>query len=425
MTSTTLEAIARLLGGVSAPGSFTGRRTAAADNLHIEVSGLGRLEFPISPEQAQRLVRVARPARHGLGERTILDTRVRDTGEIAKSSLKIDELRWKQTLMPVLDALGADLGTPPWCRLRAELHNMLVYAPGQFFVPHRDSEKVDDMVGTLVVTLPSSFQGGAIVVEHQGERAVYRALKSGLSFIAFYADCRHEVRPVRAGHRIVLTYNLILTDDPRVPAERRQVAVKGSNVLAEQLREHFKTPLPQHKWIKTPREPPRRLVYLLDHQYTERGLGWRRLKGQDHARVAALRAAAQIASCDMVLALADVHETWECESEGWHEPRCKCKLCTTLGAFLGDPEKTRIEWPLAEAGRRHVHSQLDTHDLPVSHLTRRLGRPFVLVLTKSQALFEREAALRRAWRTDHEWLARRARAPRSDLEGPGRAAGKT
>jgi len=51
-------------------------------------------------------------------------------------------------------------------------------------------------------------------------------------------------------------------------------------------------------------------VYLLDHEYSPRGLNWSRLKGVDAERVSALRAAAQAPDCEIALALADVHETW-------------------------------------------------------------------------------------------------------------------
>ena len=66
------------------------------------------------------------------------------------------------------------------------------------------------MIASLVVTLPGSFKGGALVVEHGGRIATYRSSKTSLSFVAFYADCRHQIRRVRSGHRIVLTYNLLL-----------------------------------------------------------------------------------------------------------------------------------------------------------------------------------------------------------------------
>jgi hypothetical protein len=51
---------------------------------------------------------------------------------------------------------------------------------------------------------------------------------------------------------------------------------------------------------------------------------------------------------------------------------------------------------------------IDAHDLPVTHVTRRSGRPFTLVLTKAEALFEREARERNLWRRDLHWLAETA-----------------
>lgn len=106
---------------------------------------------------------------------------------------------------PVLERLRADLGLPDGCTLEAELHSMLVYAPGQFFVRHQDSEKSDEMVGSLVVTLPSSFTGGALEVEHRGDTTSFWGSKKKLSFVAFYSDCRHQIKPVRSGYRVVLT----------------------------------------------------------------------------------------------------------------------------------------------------------------------------------------------------------------------------
>jgi hypothetical protein len=218
-----------LLGDVGR-GSFTARRPAAAGDLVLAVKGVGPLRLPIPREQAQQLLRSARPARYGRREQTLLDRRVRDTGEIPASRLKIDRRRWKRTLQPTLAALGADLGLAPGQRLAAELHGMLIYGPGQFFKQHQDSERADGMVGTLVVTLPSTFTGGAIVVEHQGDAVTYRATKQPLSFIAFYADCRHEIRRVRTGYRIVLTYDLILegeaisTRSPAQPGRRPRPA---------------------------------------------------------------------------------------------------------------------------------------------------------------------------------------------------------
>ncbi len=68
-----------------------------------------------------------------------------------------------------------------------------------FFLAHQDSEKDDSMIGTLVVTLPSSYAGGELMVGHNEEWKAYRGSKTALSLVAFYADCRHEVLKVQSG----------------------------------------------------------------------------------------------------------------------------------------------------------------------------------------------------------------------------------
>jgi len=84
---------------------------------------------------------------------------------------------------------------------------------------------------------------------------------------------------------------------------------------------------------------------------------------------------------------------------------CTCELCDTLRVFLEDKSRHTFEWPLAQQGRRHVHSRIDAAELPVTHVTRRQGRPYTLVLRKTEALFAREQEARIRDETDLEWLA--------------------
>lgn len=66
---------------------------------------------------------------------------------------------------------------------------------------------------------------------------------------------------------------------------------------------------------------------------------------------------------------------------------CGCKLCDELGAFLRGRTRTRFEWPLAKDRRRHVHGRIDSAELPLTHQTRRVGRPYTLILTKTRASY--------------------------------------
>ena len=84
--------------------------------------------------------------------------------------------------------------------------------------------------------------------------------------------------------------------------------------------------------------------------------------------------------------------------------RCSCRLCATLTQYLRASDKVRLEWPLAKDQRAHIHQTIDRYDLPVTHITRRTGRPFTLVLEKTAALFKRDATARQELQEDLEWL---------------------
>ncbi len=83
---------------------------------------------------------------------------------------------------------------------------------------------------------------------------------------------------------------------------------------------------------------------------------------------------------------------------------CGCDVCAKLDAFLADPANRLLEWPLAKPGRAHVHQRIDRAELPVRHRTRRSGRPFTLVLTKTDDLFVWETRSRRRHQDDLDWL---------------------
>ena len=94
-------------------------------------------------------------------------------------------------------------------------------------------------------------------------------------------------------------------------------------------------------------------------------------------------------------------------SSDWSIPtriRCACRLCETLTQYLRAPAKVRYEWPLVKDQRLHIHRTIDDYDLPVTHTTRRKGRPFTLILEKTAELFERDAAQRLSWKEELQWL---------------------
>jgi predicted 2-oxoglutarate/Fe(II)-dependent dioxygenase YbiX len=316
MATAARDRLARTLLG-DAQTAFSVGLAAKMDDLSLEVEGFGHVRFPMTPAKARKLLGLGQPARFGRGEETVTDPEVRDTWEIPRHLVRAE---WNNAaLKDILATVKEELGLPNAAELTADLHSLLVYEPNQHFLAHQDSEKDDSMVGTLVVTLPSRYAGGELMVGHNGEWKAYRGSTTALSLVALYADCRHEVLKVTSGYRITLTYNLLLHGDTSRPDGDGGTAAE----LADLLREHFSTPVPRY-YGGPAAHPPNRLVYLLDHEYTPRALKWSRLKGADASRVSLLREAAKRADCEAILALADVK--------------------TTHGAFENDYEDYRYGW---------------------------------------------------------------------------------
>lgn len=249
--------------------------------------------------QARGLIELAERAPYGRGGETLVDPAVRKVWQIAAPRVAIGA-RWQRTV----DAIVADAmhGLGVSGSVRAELYKLLVYDVGSFFVEHRDTEKVDGMFATLVVVLPSAHEGGELVVRHR-DRDVRVDLRredpADIAWCAFYADCLHELRPVTAGNRICLVYNLV-REGGGLPAPDHSDAV---GALADALRGYATGGA---GW-------PAKLAFALEHHYTPKGLSFAALKNGDRAAAAALVAAAGRAGCEVHLAMIAITETGTAE----------------------------------------------------------------------------------------------------------------
>lgn len=119
-------------------------------------------------------------ASYGKGTKTLVDTRVRKTFELDAQKFRLGD-QWKSAIAYATRTVATALGLPA-DRLEARLYRLLVYDKGGFFLPHRDSEKHDRMVASLIVVLPNPFQGGRLIVRHG-------AVKQKLAFEEAASTC--------------------------------------------------------------------------------------------------------------------------------------------------------------------------------------------------------------------------------------------
>eukprot|EP01006_Ploeotia_vitrea_P043923 TRINITY_DN66791_c6_g4_i2.p1 TRINITY_DN66791_c6_g4~~TRINITY_DN66791_c6_g4_i2.p1 ORF type:complete len:457 (+),score=25.58 TRINITY_DN66791_c6_g4_i2:37-1407(+) len=220
------------------------------------------LKFPLKPKDAARIVsNCTEPAPVGKDDKTEVDQTIRTCNQVS-SPFSVSDLP-SSLLQEIASALTPQLPT-----VRASLHKMLVYAKGGFFKPHRDTPREGNHFGSLVILLPSAYQGGDLVVRHKGsQKVLYNGAPRGAKttqYLAFFSDVEHEVLPVTSGYRVSLTYHLFKPDGfdaiPLAPP---------NNPLVSLLT----------KWRKC--EPPEFVGFLLAHKYTPAKMNPKGLQGSD------------------------------------------------------------------------------------------------------------------------------------------------
>ncbi|KAJ4266459.1 hypothetical protein NW762_004443 [Fusarium torreyae] len=222
----------RALNSIESTGKIaTFNRYSSFINPGLKLKGNRLIPLPLQGDDAQAIKSVCRQAPFGHGDQTLVDKSV-----IAKP------------------------------------HKLLLYEPGSFFKPHKDSEKEQGMVGTLVVCLLSQHEGANIHLSFGSQRnscATAPTSKFDLASISWFSDVTLEVKELISGYRLVLTYKLFVLGEESVSAST--VWGQTENLKAMLIKWQTESPVTE------------KLMYPLDHQYTESSLCLGNMKGRDRA----------------------------------------------------------------------------------------------------------------------------------------------
>ncbi len=307
MTRTDLN-ILEILNTIEGTGSFmtSGVRDFVLPGLYIE--GFGELGFPVNQIQAKALIQTAIQAPFGKGMDTVTDTSVRKSWEIDASLLTFKNEEWQYTLKGIIKRVQKGLGIERH-DIKTSLYKLLIYEEGGFFLPHKDSEKEAGMFGTLIVGLPAKHTGGELHLQFLGEKEeVDFSIATGnykLPYVAFYADCEHEIKPVTSGYRVCLVYNLI-QEGKGMPLNGPQFDAQ-INDLADQMGD----------WYFRDSNSPK--VILLGHEYTPANFSLDKLKHNDHPRAFALIEAAKKMGIHAKLGLLTHYQMGDLEGAGYYD----------------------------------------------------------------------------------------------------------
>ncbi|KAG8931660.1 hypothetical protein FRC01_000995 [Tulasnella sp. 417] len=309
-----------LSGNLDFGGDFYFAKTydaSQAPNPFLQLDRLGAIGSPLSTNEAKRVIRQCVHAPFGQGERTIVDTSVRDTWEMDAKKVGFGNPQWSTFVANVVKEACAGLGVDyDVCKPRCEIYKLLVYETGSHFLPHQDTEKVDGMFATLIILLPSKHTGGAAHLSHSGRSAVIDSANTSemsTSVMAWYTDVVHEIKPINSGYRFALSYNLI-----RRPG-RPKPTIKPLDPMLVKLVDVMKY------WHRNVHQTPRMILYLLQHKYSQANLRQGALKGRDAHQVAILQAVAERFGIRVSLAIVECHIAGQAEdysySDDWETAR--------------------------------------------------------------------------------------------------------
>ena len=120
---------------------------------------------------------------------------------------------------------------------------------------------------------------------------------SELVYAAFYADCTHETQQVREGYRLSLVFNLSLRPgDTETPREAPDYSDRIEDITSLLI-----------DW-RDGEYGPDKLVWVLEHNYSEAGLSFNALKNADAALATVLHQAASRAGCEVYAAILHIEE---------------------------------------------------------------------------------------------------------------------
>lgn len=107
---------------------------------HICVRGLGRIKLPLTEESAQSLIKTCHQSPFGKGDKTIIDTSVRNTWELNNDQFNLENHKWKEELGCIVDKALVELGLNDneACDTEAQLYKMLLYEKGAMFKAHKE-----------------------------------------------------------------------------------------------------------------------------------------------------------------------------------------------------------------------------------------------------------------------------------------------
>ena len=231
----------------------TGRLAIETFKLpRVHVEGVGRLHWPIGTYQIEQLKNVMENG----NEHT--------TGEIQRKSLHIDccKIEIDNCFDFLVENVANQLGLEG-NKIEAKLNKLELHEEGGGFDWHQDTDKSKGKIGSLLIHLPSYYEGGELFIQHEGTliKSIHNQQEGedGFFYTAFHSDCFQKLNTITKGNRFTLLFDLFMKDSS---SSGNNISIINANMEARNKLYQF-----IHS-IHNENDNKQRFIIPLEHKYS-------------------------------------------------------------------------------------------------------------------------------------------------------------
>ena len=272
------ELLQEAFGAIQFKGTYgvTGRVFETYKLPRINVKGVGRLSWPIAEYQTEQLKNIMEKPQHRKGNMNEIEKPPYIDGNKIEIDNSFDHVKEIITNQLALEEYEIEI----------TLNKLILYEEGVGYDwKQESSEKSNGKFGSLIIHLPSYYEGGELLIQHERTQinTIYNQQEREDEFFysAFYSDCHQKLNPITKGHKFTLLFDLIMKNS----SNQMNLSIIHANKKAKNILDHFIHTI-VHGKSDNNKKP--RFLFPLDHIYSDKNCNLQ-LKGKDREKLSLLQ----------------------------------------------------------------------------------------------------------------------------------------
>ncbi|KAK3935411.1 hypothetical protein QBC46DRAFT_271860 [Diplogelasinospora grovesii] len=246
----------------------------------IDVLGLGPVSTPLEDHQLDSLRSFARETRINEIGTEWLSVPRNPTWLISGNQITCGNPQWKAYLSELVSKARENLGLGDRV-LKTRLHGLYVWEKGSLWRNYHCTTHEKSRVGTLLIILNGGYTGGEVAIGAGHKDVYFEPARHSHYLIATHPGVSYDNLPLLEGHRLGLSYELLLPDNDteEKPSLRAlMIGLAQSECALRTQVEHWVAQVEADKLDNFP------LIYVLGRNYQPEDHSLTKLSPEDRAK---------------------------------------------------------------------------------------------------------------------------------------------